>query len=1758
MAQADTMRRLLLGKQEQGDMFGEVEPEKPKPQRKQYIDRPIQQSLEGLDDGMLFSTFSPKEPPHPGQKGWGDSNMSLRAEQAVEEGRRTAGMIAKEYGLKAQTVRDMLRSKEWHHVLPKGRKTPVSEYFYDFHPETDEVDATRLQEMKATESGRKSDALQKRTRTLAAKNLGLKHNASTGSVEDSEGNHVGTFRPWGFDASYTKNERAAKQMAERMGLNRSLLDGNYYTEEKSHPDKSVVQQGIDAMERVISDQTDVPQAMSHPLIGDLSFYWGAPGTEGKNFHDGHGVSHIIAARNAQNQDGIEAARHMVRVIAEGQVGEPYQNGQRLNITLGEASAVFDLRRNGTEEKWLLTGWKEAAPDETGESYNRQSYARQSSVNRTDAGAGASTDPTIPQPGEDVKQQFSTKKQDPRSASELIKELKEMRTLALANTIEAKDPDGNKYLSEERYTEEEWMDRDYGEEGRIGLIEMEYDERIEEIEDQERDRIKQEKEDIENEKWHTETVELFEKIENKVLEIASELEFDILDQYGSGAHSRYIRAQYKDNNSINIRISDHYAKRGAGFNQGTQDYYDAPDINIVSNKFEKIDFDAVYDEFLDLQYSTKNDENLIIYIKESLEQTDKKAPLYIGKTSERITDILSKLGVNIEKDSENWIESHRIRHSKRSHPDMTVEDFLMIPKVIKTPTFLGYSENADGFKRIWFLKQNGGDTLYIGVYGKNKNRITMRGFYKDDKDVVLNDLKQKGVHLVAVANSAVSPKGKAGSNPAETSRTPDKTIPQPSEDVKPKFSTIEDKAARNGYHWAAFHGSPNKGFTVFSPQGSRFGVTWMAKDAELSETYINDKITKEPTGEVRGFFLDLGDDPVVVDAKGNKWNHIPHPDKPGVFTFTDGIAYRAKQAGKTGVIIHNVMDGDDVPRTIYGVFNPENIKSADEMTFDDQGNEIPLERRFDRSKQDVRYSTRSGDSNLNPGQQKQVRSDNFKRWFGDWEAAKQREFLEGEPVVRLTGEEFPNDGTSLFDRVNKFILNLSGGTVASKVVGDVIINRRGIRNSWNHNKNSEKAIAFAAVPKVIEEGTEVYREDNWKGRGYERILLAAPITIKNEPYVAVVAINKAKDSSRFYFHEVALTKKIRESALSAGSSADMQVPVETSGAQRESIKSILQNIFRVNPAKTSKVVDDSGIPKLMYHATRAAINEFRVSRYRHGIYFSETPDSAMGGMLSSEREFAGDQSTIETFGQNIMPVYLSAKRLYGKSAPPLLEDVETEIIPDNEVENHWKSFKSKAKERLDNIDFNKFKTDSPSRTTVKEFAEKILNKEIQLWFNYFDNGNGTHTFRRTDEPSEYRGGRWQPITERHAMGWETFERGPSYYDHGGIGALALKSLGYDSAQISDEGKGTIVVFSPTQIKSATGNSGAFDPDNPDIRYSTTDTTPRPVPLPELARLTVDMLGSQPQIRRKMQALGLFKREGDVGGIKLKADIFIGPDLKHSFSRTKPTKKQIDEHVKQMAEEHGVPEEDIVIKTSRQKNGWLTSTYKRDHNYAGWILAHEIGHAEDWLPDKNMGRGNILGRIAKLNNFMDDLIGKDPETVFDTDWRIRTIRRKPEVRSTWNVFQEGFFWKRVRVPRRSPAYAQKSLICSTWNLSGTLNLSSGAWQRNMLVSGMRLKMAGTSFSGRSTARAVIMDAATLSMVSGNAPCTTSMWLSPRRAITRCRKPTLPSLRSMSVQGRSGNRHFSGMMGKPPPEPMSRMPNLGLAYFLTYGARLQASVM
>ena len=44
--------------------------------------------------------------------------------------------------------------------------------------------------------------------------------------------------------------------------------------------------------------------------------------------------------------------------------------------------------------------------------------------------------------------------------------------------------------------------------------------------------------------------------------------------------------------------------------------------------------------------------------------------------------------------------------------------------------------------------------------------------------------------------------------------------------------------------------------------------------------------------------------------------------------------------------------------------------------------------------------------MTDGQWRQVRTPAFKAWFGDWEKAARKRFLEGAPVASMRGDEVP--------------------------------------------------------------------------------------------------------------------------------------------------------------------------------------------------------------------------------------------------------------------------------------------------------------------------------------------------------------------------------------------------------------------------------------------------------------------------------------------------------------------------------------------------------------------------------------------------------------------------------------------------------------------------------------------------------------------------------------------------------------------------------
>lgn len=123
--------------------------------------------------------------------------------------------------------------------------------------------------------------------------------------------------------------------------------------------------------------------------------------------------------------------------------------------------------------------------------------------------------------------------------------------------------------------------------------------------------------------------------------------------------------------------------------------------------------------------------------------------------------------------------------------------------------------------------------------------------------------------------------------------------------------------------------------------------------------------------------------------------------------TRGISKYAKENGYDSVVFKNILDnggrnsnvGIEKTADVYVVFNPNNVKSADPVTYDDSGKVIPLSERFDEAKTDIRFHKKV-DSNAKLTDNKSINNG------GAVNGSKNTELLEQGAVSTLSGRYDP--------------------------------------------------------------------------------------------------------------------------------------------------------------------------------------------------------------------------------------------------------------------------------------------------------------------------------------------------------------------------------------------------------------------------------------------------------------------------------------------------------------------------------------------------------------------------------------------------------------------------------------------------------------------------------------------------------------------------------------------------------------------------------
>ena len=243
------------------------------------------------------------------------------------------------------------------------------------------------------------------------------------------------------------------------------------------------------------------------------------------------------------------------------------------------------------------------------------------------------------------------------------------------------------------------------------------------------------------------------------------------------------------------------------------------------------------------------------------------------------------------------------------------------------------------------------------------------------------------------------------------------------------------------------------------------------------------------------------------------------------------------------------------------------------------------------------------TNLTERQWVQVRTKAFKEWFGDWEkAARIGKLLASEPV-EITGKEVtPSDDLKQYKKdaleygknLRSEYTNKDTGETLSLTAGN---SRGGIREILQHDyKDVEHLQSIAAIPHIIENSIFIDEQPNEDLERYPGVksfsYYVCGLKIGGVDYTVKAVIANQNNGERYYDHKLTNIEKgellsIVPTIQKAG--IDSKTPYI--GVKDKRLLSLLQT-------NSSKVVDENGEPRVVYHGTNESFLSF--DRNKAGI------------------------------------------------------------------------------------------------------------------------------------------------------------------------------------------------------------------------------------------------------------------------------------------------------------------------------------------------------------------------------------------------------------------------------------------------------------------------------------------------------------------------------------------------------------------------------
>lgn len=605
-----------------------------------------------------------------------------------------------------------------------------------------------------------------------------------------------------------------------------------------------------------------------------------------------------------------------------------------------------------------------------------------------------------------------------------------------------------------------------------------------------------------------------------------------------------------------------------------------------------------------------------------------------------------------------------------------------------------------------------------------------------------------------------------------------TMPQTGESVKGKFlldeayrnavttgnvqeqqKLVEQAAKEAGYTKLFYHGSKKGGgFTTFKnwqyfTENKQYAQRYAGGENGLYTTYVKMENTFDTRqAEARSLFNEARQELGLSKLQEN-----------GLPDWTDGYDLseyiEENDLPYDSIILDeggDMVNGKPVSRGLsYVIRNPEQIKSADAVTYDDAGNAIPLSERFNMGKKDIRYALDNVQERRNTlaGQNAQTAEDG--KVSNSLEDYKKPITAQDVEVLRSIGRKSVNEFTGAdLQKAGKWAYKFY------QELGTKSPFFRAWFGDWRANDTSTvKAAQIQTLDisnAIMERGTFTVDDTGW--------------TV----YAGTVLQGETKHYAR--------GERISEKALS-------------------SIKEILSNAILLDTEVSSKSSNKKSKWTAFMHKlytpitydgrnyiAKIAIEEFynegtqRVQRRAYQLQSIKIEPVGGSYVENSTTTPRSDTGSI----RNVSDLYALVKQ-YDKDFTAAHE-VHPALLNADGTPKKWY--------HSTNADFTTFKQGSGvlgDGIYFSDYAQRLYGKNTKEVYLNVEN-----PINLRDLPNGAR--------NVNSSGIETsvisnfFEKFPQY------------------DAIVDSRHGEIVVKSPTQIKSAADNIGTFDRNNPDIRYS----------------------------------------------------------------------------------------------------------------------------------------------------------------------------------------------------------------------------------------------------------------------------------------------------------------------------------------------------